>query len=284
MPLPALSLVGFLPEKAALDYLQRFCAVVDPSIEALRQQWSEARRKRGPAVARAGQPDIRPLPAECLAYVKGVMAKPGSREMLLGVQGKDWDFALIEIGRLLAIQLHVLRERIAKQAAEIPDPNNMLELARACLPQAPRPVRLDYFHHSSGIVVKVRDSFNASIGRRGLFQDPRLPPRYGVEIKNDLPLVQVMRYRGRCFLRSGYHRACGLMDRTTHIPCVLREASEFWQTGATTNGLTMPEEVFQSDNPPTCGHYTGEHAYALEVRKASRVITVLWSEGTIFED
>jgi hypothetical protein len=292
MPLPALSLLGFLSEKAALEYLQRFCVLPDPSPEARRRLWAEARQRRGPALARAGQPAVRPLPAECLAYTQEVLARPGSREALLGVQGRDWDFALVEIGPLLAMQVHVLPARVAARLEEIKDPSNLLEVTRACLPQAPSPVRLDFFSHSSGIVIKAHDTFNASIGRRGVFQDAGLPPRYGIEIKRDLPLVQVVRYRGRCYLRSGYHRACGLMEQMrlrgltspAQIPCVLREAAEFGQTGATANGLTFTEDVFQSDNPPTCGHYTEERACPVQLRKASKVITVLWSEGTIFEE
>jgi hypothetical protein len=284
MPLPALSFMGFLQEQTAIGYMTISCAVADKTAPALRKRWLDARNQRGSAVVKAGEPEVLPMPSECVPYLNGVKTKQHYKPVFAGTQGKDWDFKLVEIAKLLAWQLHVIKSQFAAHRQAIKNTQDMREVVELCLPQALKPVALEPLPQSSGLVIKARDSLNVNLGNRGTFIEKGIPPRYGVEITANANLVQVVRYQGRCYLHNGYHRVCGLMQSITHIPCILREATEMWQTGVRDNGTTLPEEVFRSGNLPTCSHFTEGRAYAIDVRKASKIMTVTWSEGIVFDE
>lgn len=90
--------------------------------------------------------------------------------------------------------------------------------------------------------------------------------------------MHVIRVDGRCYLRNGFHRVRGLLKAgATHIPCVLLEGTDFAQVGAVGGGATFERACLESKNPPTCGHFTDERAYAVTLRQMSRLIHITWS-------
>ncbi len=61
--------------------------------------------------------------------------------------------------------------------------------------------------------------------------------------------LQVVRYRDRCFVRDGYHRATALLRRGVRIaPCIFIEARNLGELGCPQGSLT--EDVLYGDRPP----------------------------------
>jgi hypothetical protein len=54
------------------------------------------------------------------------------------------------------------------------------------------------------------------------------PPIFGFAVALNPSYMQVVHYRGRYFLRDGYHRAYGLLSRgITVVPAFVRETTTF---------------------------------------------------------
>ena len=105
----------------------------------------------------------------------------------------------------------------------------------------------------------------------------------GVAFGSGSPLVQVVEFGGRAYLKNGYHRAAGLLEAGhTFMPCVLIAGTSFEDTGAVP-GAGFAEAVLVSTNPPTCGHFRDGIAYPVDLRQTTRVIAVNWSEYVIVE-
>jgi hypothetical protein len=280
MPLPGLSLVGFLKEeKPALHYLEHSC--IPPkgfTPQILRKHWSDAQQQLGAPIPKAGTPDIIPIPALIQGYLGGVRTR---REYAEAMKGKDWSFQMVEIAPLLAFQVHVLVEHAAKRCADIKDASQISEIVKLCLPQQPeiyhvRPV----VSREQGVILKC-PSLNVTIGDRGYIQQaPKLQAVAGVLYSAHLPFVEVARFKNRCYLKNGYHRAYGLAKLgVTHLPCVLRDVADYSGTGVRADGATLSPGLLEDQaNPPTCGHFVQGRACQVALRKVTKFINVMWSE------
>jgi hypothetical protein len=70
--------------------------------------------------------------------------------------------------------------------------------------------------------------------------------------------VQVAHYKGRFFLRDGYHRAVSLLRAgITTIPCILIEAHSFEEIGAEPKVMFGYETLF-GDRPPMLSDFFNE--------------------------
>jgi hypothetical protein len=101
----------------------------------------------------------------------------------------------------------------------------------------------------------------------------------GAAFGPSLPLVQVGRFRGRCYLIDGYHRAFALRQAgATHMPCVFVEATDYGRLGARGGYESFERDLLESADPPTCAHLAPERAYPVVLRELRRVIHVTWSQ------
>jgi hypothetical protein len=96
------------------------------------------------------------------------------------------------------------------------------------------------------------------------------------------PLVQVVRFGGRCYLKNGFHRAYELRRAgAMQIPCILLDGNDWSQVvppGPGAFGRDL-RALMESNDPPTCGHFTQERAYPVTLREAVRVIDVRVTES-----
>ena len=77
----------------------------------------------------------------------------------------------------------------------------------------------------------------------------------GAAFGPSLPLVQVGRFQGRCYLIDGYHRAFALRQAgVTHLPCLFRDVTDYAGLGATGEYESFERELLLSADPPTCAH------------------------------
>ncbi len=89
-----------------------------------------------------------------------------------------------------------------------------------------------------------------------------------------LSYLQVVRYRDRCFVRDGYHRATGLLRRGVRVvPCIFIEARNFGEVGCPPGSLT--DEIMYGERPPRLVDFwddaTAREVQQIAFRKVLRV-------------
>jgi hypothetical protein len=284
MPAPGLSLVGFMEEPLALAFLQQGCVVDDPSPEALRKQWEEARKRLGDApTPNAGNPEILDMPPDAAGHLAAVAAHP---RLAGGLDGMPISFGLVEIAPLLAYQFSVDISRTKKLCAELGDPPTMATMLPVFLPTDLEAIRYQGQMQQANSAVFVSDSANFRIvqhGRVGIDENQGIT-YVGVGFGASSPWAQVARFAGRCYLRNGYHRLYGAKKvGATHVPAMVLDAPTWELVGAREGGATFDRALLESGNPPTMAHYTHERALPVQLRRPKRIIHVSWSEYLLLE-
>lgn len=281
MPVDAVSLYGFMAESEAISYLEDACILerdADPS-----RLWSDARAKLGRATPRAGLPEIRPIPTNYKARLDALRAEPWFQQFF---GGTAWDFALVEIGPLIAPQVQVTVEHSDAHCAAVGSPPSMGQLLALCLPRDRKPpdIRIDL--RENGLVVSSPD-LNVSAQEPLWAELPSGGPLAGAVLTGPVlgtrvPTVQVGKFNGRYYLRNGYHRLyCSARKGATHAPCAV---IEFETLGHAIGGMSaFGSDLLESDDPPTLSHFIEGRASDVQVYRVHREIMVTWTESTLRE-
>ncbi len=279
-----LSLVGFYDrEHDAFAHLRSTCLFADTSEASLLKHWSAAKSKLGPAIPRAGSPDVREFgPSEC-AYIREVCAQPWVRALLQKPAYQGAKFRLVEIEPLLAHQPFVDLERVDHGSRRLCSPA-IAELMPICLPKAqPKPLEPPTVvsQHRHSMFIKTRKAHLEALAP-GLvtIEDGGYEHTFaGVNLHWTVPFVNVVRLGGRYVLRSGYHRVFGAAKLgATHIPCLVRDLANA-DEGAleSSDWLMMPRRVIESANPPAMAHFLRGRAHDVMLRATSLVLQVTWA-------
>lgn len=86
------------------------------------------------------------------------------------------------------------------------------------------------------------------------------------------PYMEVASYRGRWFLRDGYHRSFRLLKQSVHmVPCVVVYAESLDQMGAIGSRF-FSQEVLFSDRPPMVTDFLDEEITVRYCRASERVM------------
>lgn len=280
MPTPGLSLLGFMEQPAAAAYLSQVC-VPPPDVNP-HESWVEARRALGAPTKNSGRPAIMPFPKEHFEYVEKLKSHP---RFLNSLEGMIWDFKLVELDPVLAFQFHVFTERTDDLCAALSHPPTMGELLSVCLPldleqpatgMSMQPNSLSLWSHSMNFRVH-------HFGQVGLDPGQKFAA-FGIVVGPAFPLMQVIQFEGRCFLRNGYHRAYGLKKKgVTHVPCLFFETDDYAKIGAPGGNATFERALLESADPPTCAHLTDERAYPVMLKNLTRVVQLTWSDYVLPE-
>ena len=137
MPTPGKSLVGFMNQQLAVQYLRNSCAF-DPALDdaALIAIWQLAKAKLGAPTPQAGTPEIQDIPATHTGYIASLMSQPYLADAwstsLAGAGLK-----LVEIEPLLAFQFSVDNLRSDHHCTKLTSPPTLDELLEMCLPLVP---------------------------------------------------------------------------------------------------------------------------------------------------
>jgi hypothetical protein len=274
-----LSLLGFMDQAVALAYLEQRYITPDRSPLALLTTWQKAKQLLGPPLPRAGNPDIQPLAdrPELLAVVR----HPRFPELLREVRG--YSFCLIEIDPLLCVQFDLVTEGI--YPAPIGQaPPTLEELLPDCLPDHIDPVdwHVEEVSNNPRTTRIVAKELNfRCFPDRYLISGPQVGSvTVGVSCGTRLPWIRVSRFRGRCYLTNGYHRAYRYrLAGATHMPCLLLDVMFYKGTGGEEPG-NFGRPQLEGPNPPTVGHFTQGRAYPVDIRLFERVIEVTWNQYT----
>ncbi len=285
MPTRGLSLVGFMDQPSALNHLRNVCVPPDASDPALIAVWQGAQAKLGAAIPNAGNPDIQDIPAAEQHHVTQMLQQPWVAMAMQGpLQGSV--LKLIEIDPLLAFQFTVDVDRSDHHCGQFGQPPTVSELLHVCLPITPPPEQFMVSHHDQlahvqSAIIKSR-SLNIRVTAQGIFLDPNgVPVAAGFQFGPALPLVQVVRFNGRCFLHNGFHRAVGARQRgATHIPCLLRDVNSFEAAGIKPVGTFQPAD-FALPSPPTVGHFTQGRATDVLLRAMTQIMHITWATHVV---
>jgi hypothetical protein len=210
-----------------MGVLGRLCVCADTRPHALKAQWSDARRRRGGPVKNAGQPDIAAVPPELEEYANKIRALP---RLQAGLDGMAVEVHMVEISRVCAYQAGVFLDRVFAAEQSAADPGDLLAIAEMCLP-------LDVALDPSTIGIEkgpplrmVSTNANARVvltGHGGPDPANGLIP-VAFFIGESEPCVQVVEFKGKFYLRNGYHRLVGAMRRgVTHVPALVMQGSKW---------------------------------------------------------
>lgn len=266
MPVPGLSLVGFMERQAALEYLRETCVLDDESDEALCGIWESARARLGSPMERAGKPHIEDIPRQNLPYLKALQ---NTEHFKGAVDDFPWRFGCVEMAPLLAYQSHVsLQAHRDVQRRK----NTDRDILERCLPVSVSSIQYECRITDSPIQCVIEATSNdLNLVMHRLSGLPLTPTGFILAPSN--PLVQVARFEGRYYLKNGYHRAVQLLAVGRKvIPCIILDVARVIDTGIRPGTFTV--EQSRSLNPPTCGHLTGQRAWAVQLRRARRRVTL----------
>ncbi len=279
MPKPALSLVGYLEKEKALEYLQKTCLSDDPSPQALLQHYTNAQSQLGPAIQKAGYPEILDIPAGYESYINMVKTTPYVKAF---ETGNLVTIQLVEIAPLLAFQVHIELERAESLYQPTNEVPGIVDMLAACLPLVPQSIPFEFSHPQSPNTVMMRTpSLNLRAFNSGLFTLPNGENYFGVKIDGANPFVQVVRFEGRAYLINGFHRAYSLGKAgAKYFPCIFQEVHSL--SGIV--NLGFPLELLQSDNPPSLSHYIYERAYPVKLRNYRKHMVITYAEHLYFEE
>ena len=156
------------------------------------------------------------------AYLQGLTANP---RFALTVQNSIPQFKLVEIDPLLAYQFHIEVGKADSLGALAGDAPQVADMLPICLPHSFENIACNVSVQPNGMLIRTR-SFNLRVFNAGkigadVAQQFSLA---GIAFGPTSPLIQVIRFEGRCYLRNGLHRAYGFRKaapRTCHVFCLM---------------------------------------------------------------
>jgi hypothetical protein len=273
MPIPGLSLVGFMQEQYAIQYLQSACVPNNNSTVVLTAEWNAARQQIGDPWPEAGNPEILALPADFDQYVSDL------KTAWPMINAGGWEIRQVEIDPLLAFQHSISLTQSDGHCSPLGQAPAIMEILPICLPlvQPPMGNIFPSVHPTSAVIraenLNVRTLVSGLLNNDGVL---------GIQIGPSLPFVTVLKYKKRCYLTNGFHRTYGIRRRgASHAVCIFKETSNAAEVGIRNDGSTFGSVLLESSDPPTVGHYTSGRAWNVMLRKASKIIQVSWSEHTL---
>jgi hypothetical protein len=287
MATAGLSLLGFMTQQEAIAHLLTHCIPANSDIHALIVEWQAARARNGTPMI-GGNPNIQDIPATNQPYIKTLMQQQWLAQFVASRPGAK--FKLVEIDPLLTFHFMVDLERSADHCVALPQNPSVADLLPVCLPakipnEQINMVRLPDGQNkqlSVGAFLLTARSLNLRVVDAGYFQADN---KIGIQFAMPAPLVQVVRFNGRCYLHDGLHRTIGVRRKgATHIPCLFRDVQSAADIGLKTNRSTFTLPLLESADAPTVGHFTQGRAYDVQLKRFNRIVHVTWAEYAIADE
>ncbi len=246
---PARALLGWMPPELGERALLSNRLGVEPTGE----QREQARRAREAVAARPAGADQQGLvaapPPELAEHVERLRAQRASAAMFT----EGWDIALVDLARVCAFQPWVFADSAVERVQEV-KPEDIRSIAMVTLPTDHSTIVHAQFDQAKQAFVIASPNPNLKVtGSFAMMVQEAQAPGY-VFVVNVMPsFVQVAHFQGRYFLRDGYHRAFGLLDRgVTHAPVFLRDFDAV--ENLTPPGM-LPQAAYLGDRPPLLRDY-----------------------------
>ena len=187
--------------------------------------------------------------------IQPLLAAAMQREDLhLEYQSLDWTLGVVNLRLLLAFQRRLIFSP-SRQVSTIPVQGDWAGLISLAV-GSQRSTEHVLIHNSSDT-----DRLDISLRSSNPDFQLRFTPKaseFGVlplSLYGGTPFFEVAEFRGRWFLRDGYHRACHLLKAgVDRIPAVVIRARSIEELGATAPWFLGEEQIF-SDRPPQIGDF-----------------------------
>lgn len=180
---------------------------------------------------------------ETKAHEASLRLHEGRHDLLLEMTGLEWSLAIVDLRNLLSFQRRLSFDPQAPKV-KVPTTNDWAGL----IDLAFGPMKaIDYDLELQG-------------GRQTTVRLQSSDPNFQFQISSEAhqpltlyagsPFLEVACFRGRWFLRDGYHRAYALLQKNIfHIPAVVVEVRTLAELGATRPWFFSEDTLF-SDHPP----------------------------------
>jgi hypothetical protein len=241
-------LLGFYSDQESRQFLQGK-NLQQEHFDELVKRCDAARVRITTLLPLSGEPEVRPiLEPEVLLEIAKVTERPDFKQVF--PEG-TWSISLVELSLIVPFQPNVDIAYADKQGEESLNPRNLLSAVRLCFPYGkPTTLAINFDQAQKAITVSGINPSLQVVGFNWGQQDTQGPFVVSMYINAGPNIVQVSRYRGRYFLSNGYHRVYRLMKAGfTHIPCLLKNASNLAETGALAPGF-FSESVLMAPRPP----------------------------------
>jgi hypothetical protein len=253
----------------------------DRPLSAAQETWL-AQSRAAVAARPAGieQDDlIRPLPPEMSGYLARMEKHPESQWYL----AKGFTPALVDLRRTCAYQGKIYTEHSGQHVAGV-DVDDVTALAEVTMPLGTPPVVAPKFDAERQTFVTDLANHNLRIigAFGGLAEDAPQPGTYnlGFQVRVIASFVQVVSVQGRWFIRDGYHRSVGLLQRgARYVPVLVKEGMGLGDLAAA--GM-LPFESFMGERPPLLPDFLDDGvSCTASLTAARRVVVVQASEVSI---
>jgi hypothetical protein len=245
----ARALIGWMPAEEAqrIQHGKRLDVAV--SEEAV----NRARAAREAVSARTSSLDqqgvISAAPEELGEHINALRQHPAANAYFT----EGWQVVLTDLRRVCAVQPNVFIDHAEDRVRDV-DPGNVRSIAAVSLP-IPSPSQLPaQFDESKNVWLFSAPNPNLRImGHFGGQVQPGVIA-FGFVVAISPSFLQVVRFQGRLFLRDGYHRAVGFLQRHINIvPVFTRDFGSLESLGLPAGML--PQGAYFGDRPPCLPDY-----------------------------
>lgn len=197
-------------------------------------------------------PEVEPLPPEIVDRGEAVLRTLRATNLPPGITDGRFSAGIVDLTRLLSFQKAVALEHIS-QRVDAATPDDWPALADICLPPASAEEDLSGTFDKDGrgvTITSLNPNLRVSAVRTVTAADEAGSRVIGFTLLFGTPHVHVAEYKGRYFLKDGYHRCYGLLARgITRAPVILERARSFLDVHG--GGSTLvPQEYLLGTHPP----------------------------------
>ncbi len=194
---------------------------------------------------------------------------------------------MVDLRKTLSFQKVISVEGLDERLANVSN-DSLVDL---CLPRQQAMPPLGAFTDADGkgfTVSSVNPNLRIAAGQLSdalVSPSPGLPPvkmqAITLLVFMGMSYLQVVQYRGRSFIRDGYHRAAGLLRRGVFVvPCIFIEAQSFEQIGTSAGSFTY-ETLFGERPPKLSDFWDDEVGGSIEQIAVKKVVRVRGEEFVV---
>jgi hypothetical protein len=276
---PTRVLLGWLTEQEAPQLLFGRASASEEEAQKATERLTAARQnvQMRPACV-PGDPVVATRTADTQARLDAVGKRPDVQAVFGGM---NWRPELVDLRKVFSFQKLVNTESLDERIAAGASVDGLFEL---CFPSSanlpPQAVLTDA--DGKGFTVSALNPnlrhAGSHVSQAMVSQGPGMPPvpmqAISLFVNMGSSFLQVVRYKDRCFVRDGYHRASGLLKRGIYeVPSIFIEARTFDDVGCPPGSLTY--EILYGERPPTLSDFwddtVSRDGQQIAVRKVVRV-------------
>ena len=246
---PARSLIGWMPADQA-ERVQHGNRQDVPVTEEARVRAAAARQAVAARVAGIDQMgSISAAPPELEDHIKSLREHPAVAVYF----AEGWRVSLVDLRRVCAVQPNVFIDHAEERVRDV-DPADLRSIAAVSLPLPGDSQLPAQFDESKNVWLLAAPNPNLRImGHFGGEVQPGVVG-FGFVVAISPSFLQVVRFQGRLFLRDGYHRAVGFLQRGVPVvPVFTREFGPLESLNLPAGML--PQGAYFGDRPPCLPDY-----------------------------